>query len=204
MTETPILASASRVRGELLASAGLTVEQIASGVDEAALKPALAALDDEALALALADAKAGAVSTGHSDRLVIGADQILVLDGRRFDKPRDPVEAARHLAEFSGRTHRLVSAAVAMRGERRLWTHVAEVRLTMRRLTPEAIAAYLDRVGDAALASVGGYQLEGPGVQLFERVEGDFFTVLGLPLLPLLEFLRSQGLPEWAAPADRC
>ena len=196
--EPPILASASTVRARLLASAGVPVEQVASGVDEAPLKAALGRLDHDALALALAEAKAAAVAAARPGRLVLGADQLLVMGERRFDKPRDLRQAAAHLAAFSGREHELVTAAVALRDGAVLWKRAERARLTVRSLTPEAIDAYLATVGPAALASVGGYQLEGPGAQLFERVEGDFFTVLGLPLLPLLAFLRGEGAPAWA------
>ena len=196
--EPPILASASTVRARLLAAAGIEVQQMPSGADEEALKAELGGLDDESLALALAEAKAMTVSAAHPGRLVLGADQLLVMGGRRFDKPRDIGEAAAHLAAFSGRKHQLVTAAVALRGGTVLWRGAERARLAVRPLTPASIDAYLAVVGPAALDSVGAYQLEGPGAQLFERVEGDFFTVLGLPLLPLLEFLRGEGVPAWA------
>ena len=196
--EPPILASASAVRKRLLDAAGVRVDRIASAVDEESLKAGLEALDHDALALALAEAKAAAVSAAHPGRLVLGADQLLVLGDRRFDKPRDREEAAAHLAAFSGRVHELVTAAIAMRDGAVRWRRTERARLTVRPLSRAAIDAYLEIVGPAALESVGAYQLEGPGAQLFERVDGDFFTVLGLPLLPLLEFLRSEGVPEWA------
>lgn len=196
--EPPILASASAVRKRLLDAAGVRVDRIASAVDEESLKAGLKALDHDALALALAEAKAAAVSAAHPGRLVLGADQLLVLGDRRFDKPRDREEAAAHLAAFSGRVHELVTAAIAMRDGAVQWRRTERARLTVRPLSRAAIDAYLEIVGPAALESVGAYQLEGPGAQLFERVDGDFFTVLGLPLLPLLEFLRSEGVPEWA------
>ena len=196
--EPPVLASASAVRARLLAAAGVPVEQIASGVDEGAVKAACRGLDHESLALALAEAKAAAVSAARPGRLVLGADQLLVLEDRRFDKPRDLGEAARHLEAFSGRTHELVTAAIALRDGLVLWKRTERARLAVRVLTPSAIRAYLAVAGAAALDSVGAYQLEGPGAQLFERVEGDFFTILGLPLLPLLEFLRGEGVPVWA------
>ncbi len=198
MVEPPVLASASAVRARMLAAAGVPVEPIVSGVDEDAVKAARGHLGHDSLALALAEAKAAAVSAARPGRLVLGADQLLVLGDRRFDKPRDLEEAARHLAAFSGCTHELVTAAAALRDGVVLWAQTERARLAMRVLTPSAIEAYLAVVGDAALDSVGAYQLEGPGAQLFERVEGDFFTVLGLPLLPLLEFLRGEGAPAWA------
>ncbi|MYE00277.1 MAG: hypothetical protein F4Y03_03215 [Alphaproteobacteria bacterium] len=196
--EPPILASASAVRARLLAAAGVPVEQIGSGVDEESLKAELHGLGHDALALALAEAKAATVSGNYPGRLVLGADQLLVLGDRRFDKPHNREEAAGHLAAFAGRAHELVTAAVALKDGILLWKRAERARLAVRPLTPGAIDAYLEIVGPAALASVGAYQLEGPGAQLFERVEGDFFTVLGLPLLPLLEFLRGEGVPAWA------
>ncbi len=196
--ELPILASASAVRARLLAGAGVAVEQMASGVDEDVLKGKLAGLGHEALALALAEAKAAAVAAVRPGRLVLGADQLLVLEERRFDKPRSREEAADHLAAFSGREHCLVTAAAALRDGGVLWSRVEQARISVRRLTPAVIDAYLNAAGPEALASVGGYRFEGAGAQLFRRVEGDFFTVLGLPLLPLLEFLRSEGVPAWA------
>ena len=196
--EPPILASASAVRARLLAAAGVPIEQIGSDVDEDVLKEKFGKLDHDSLALVLAEAKAAAVSANNPGRLVIGADQILVMGNRRFDKPRDRDEAAAHLTAFAGREHELVTAAVALRDGAVLWKQAERAKLVMRCLTPEAIDAYLGIVGPAALASVGAYQMEGPGAQLFERVEGDFFTVLGLPLLPLLEFLRGEGIPAWA------
>ena len=196
--EPPILASASAVRARLLAAAGVPVEQTASGVNEEALKAELSGLDHESLALALAEAKAVTVSAEHPGRLVLGADQLLVMGDRRFDKPCDRDQAAAHLAAFSGRAHELVTAAVALRDGSVLWRRAERARICVRHLSAGTIDAYLDTVGPAALASVGAYQFEGPGAQLFERVEGDFFTVLGLPLLPLLQFLRGEGVPEWA------
>ena len=198
LAEPPILASASAVRARLLTAAGVRVEQIVSGVDEDAVKAEFAGPDHDSLAVALAEAKAAAVAAARPGRLVIGADQLLVMGDRRFDKPRDRGEAAAHLAAFSGRPHELVTAALAIRDGIVLWKRAERARLVMRHLTPAIINAYLAVVGEAALDSVGAYQLEGPGAQLFERVEGDFFTVLGLPLLPLLEFLRGEGAPVWA------
>lgn len=196
--DPPILASASAVRARLLAAAGIEVQQMASGVDEEALKAEFGGLDHESLAVTLAEAKAMTVSAAYPERLVLGADQLLVMGGRHFDKPRDMDEAAAHLSAFSGRAHELVTAAVALRGGCVLWRRAERARIHVRRLSGAAVRAYLEVVGPAALASVGAYQFEGPGAQLFERVEGDFFAVLGLPLLPLLEFLRSEGVPAWA------
>ena len=126
--------------------------------------------------------------------MVIGADQILDCDGTWFEKPASRAEAASHLKTLSGRTHRLISAVCMMRDGQGLWSHVDSARLTMRPLSEAFIADYLDRAGVSALESVGAYRLEGLGAQLFSEVDGDFFTVLGMPLFPLLAFLRRAGL----------
>lgn len=170
-----ILASASRIRRELLERAGVTVRVEAAAIDEAALK-------------------AMRISARHPDSLVIGADQMLDCDGVWFDKPGDLAEARAQLLALGGRTHRLVTAATIMRGSARLWHTVEVAQLTMRRFTAAFVEAYLGEAGDAVLHSVGAYQLEALGAQLFERIEGDFFTILGLPLLPVLGFLREQGV----------
>jgi septum formation protein len=191
-----ILASASPTRLDLLRRAGITVEAIGSGLDEAPLKQRLRASDTPAdgAALALAAAKAIAVAARHSGRLVIGADQILELDGAWLDKPGNPSAAARQIAQLAGRRHRLVSAVTAVRDGRELWHAVDQARLTMRPLDARTIDAYLAEAGPGILGSVGGYQIEGPGIRLFEAIDGDYFTILGLPLLPLLAFLRGAGL----------
>lgn len=191
-----VLASASRARYDVLTSAGLLVEAVASGVDEGAVKRRLApaAAGGVAVAQALADAKAAVVADQRPAAVVIGADQVLECEGRLFDKPADRCAAAAGLRSLRGRSHRLVSAvAVAEAGEVR-WRCVDRAVLTMRPFSDEFLERYLDRIGAAATASVGAYQLEGLGVQLFSRVEGDFFTVLGLPLLPLLGHLRDRGM----------
>jgi septum formation protein len=145
------------------------------------------------LAEALAELKARQVTSRHPGVIVLGGDQILECEGRRFDKPASPAEARRQLQDLAGRGHRLISTVVAFRDGQRLWHHAGEARLTMRRFSEDFLDAYLAAAGPAVLDSVGGYQLEGPGVQLFSKVEGDYFTILGLPLLPLFEFLRAQG-----------
>jgi len=192
---TIILASASLARRALLTAAGLEFLVDPAAVDEAALKASLAAegASPAETAEALAELKAGRVSPRHPGRFVIGADQILECGGASFDKPADRTAARRQLAMLRGRRHSLFSAAVAMRDGRRLWHHVGRADLTMRDFSDSFLESYLDRAGPAAMASVGGYQLEGLGAQLFTRVEGDYFTILGLPLLPLLEFLRGVG-----------
>ena len=191
-----ILASASRTRLELLERAGVAVTAEPAAVDETELKVVFQAegASAEACAEALAELKAMRISARHPTALVIGADQMLDCNGTWFDKPPDLDLARAHLQALSGKSHRLVTAAVAVRDSERLWHTIMAAKLTMRRLSDGFIDDYLQRIGPAALSSVGAYQLEGLGAQLFERVEGDFFTVLGLPLLPLLSFLRGQGV----------
>jgi septum formation protein len=191
-----ILASASTSRRSLLANAGVMVEAIATAVDEESAKASLraAAATPDQIADTLAEMKAARVSAKHPDAMVIGADQVLALEGAVYDKPADRDRARAHLAALQGRSHVLVTSAVVMRGGQRIWGHTDRATLHMRPLSDETIDLYLDAVGDRALESVGAYQLEGLGAHLFTRVEGDFFTILGLPLLPLLGFLRQHGL----------
>ncbi|MBT3932230.1 MAG: septum formation protein Maf [Rhodospirillaceae bacterium] len=191
-----ILASASRARLAILRGAGLRLEAMPAPIDEEAAKESLRAegADAESLAAALAELKAVAVSSRHADALVIGGDQVLELDGTLFDKPPDRPAAREQLLALRGRTHRLVSAAVLARGGARIWHAADSVHLTMRDFSEDFLDAYLDAAGESVCESVGAYRLEGTGVQLFDRIEGDYFTVLGLPLLPLLEVLRTQGV----------
>jgi septum formation protein len=190
-----VLASQSAVRRKLLENAGLAVEALPARVDEDEIKLAMreAGAPVEDAAVKLAEAKARRIGEKIPDAIVLGCDQMLECDGVWFDKPSDRAHAAAHLRALAGKTHRLVSAVVAHRNMARIWHHVDSARLSMRPLTDAFIATYLDRAGEAALGSVGAYQLEGLGAQLFTRVEGDYFTVLGLPLLPLLGFLRANG-----------
>jgi septum formation protein len=165
-------------------------------VDEAELKLAAQAEGITAgeAALLLAAAKAERVARRDPPALVIGCDQLLVCEGRWFDKPEDMAGAAEHLRALSGHDHVLETATVAWRGGRQIWQHLERPRLTMRHLSEPFIAAYLALEGDAVLGSVGAYRLEGPGVQLFNRIEGEHSAILGLPLLPLLGFLRQHGV----------
>jgi septum formation protein len=190
-----ILASGSQARLTLLRQAGLTVEAIAPLVDEQEMKVAFQAerAPAEACAEALAELKAVRISQRHPGVLVIGADQMLDCNGVWFDKPVDQAHARAHLQALRGRTHRLVTAAVVALNGVHLWHTIDTAKLTMRPFGDAFLDAYLHRVGPAVRSSVGAYHLEGLGVQLFSRVEGDFFTILGLPLLPLLGFLRDQG-----------
>jgi len=193
---TVVLASASTARAALLEQAGLEVVREPAGVDEAAVKAPFRqeGFDAASCATALAEAKATRVSERHRDALVIGADQILVHDERWLDKPRDRTEARAQLADLRGSRHELVTGVVVAKNGATLWRHSDRAFLYMRAFSDEFLAAYLDTVGDAVLASVGAYQLEGVGAQLFARIEGDYFSILGLPLLPLLEFLREHGV----------
>lgn len=196
--ETPhlILASASPSRAAVLRQAGLAALSEPALVDEREIKMSLQAegAATPQVAETLAELKAQKVSRRRPGAFVIGADQMLECEGVWFDKPADLGEAGGHLRSLSGKTHRLVSAVCVVRDGTRLWHHTAEARLTMRPLSEDFIAAYLAAVGPAALTSVGAYQLEGMGAQLFTRVEGDFFTILGVPLLPLMDFLRNHGV----------
>jgi septum formation protein len=191
-----VLASASVVRRTMLENAGVSVIVDAGQVDEEEIKRAMKAAGAPAQAVAekLAELKAQRVAGRHPGALVIGADQMLDCNGVWFEKPADRTHAAAHLAALAGKTHRLISAAVVVRNGAPIWRQVGVAHLAMRPLSAEFIEAYLDAMGDRALASVGAYQLEGLGAQLFQRVEGDYFTVLGLPLLPLLGFLREHGV----------
>ncbi|NVK33577.1 MAG: Maf-like protein [Rhodobacteraceae bacterium] len=193
-----VLASGSRIRAELLQNAGLKIDIDPASVDERAIEAPLieAGVSPEDHASVLAEAKALNVAARRPDDLVIGADQVLAFDGRRYTKPEDMTAARRQLLEFSGKTHELLSAVVITQKDQTIWRHVSTARLTMRDLTPEFIGRYLSAAGESALSSVGAYQLEGLGVQLFEKIEGDYFTILGLPLLPLLAQLRSMEILE--------
>jgi septum formation protein len=196
-----VLASASAARAGLLRAAGLRFTVQAAAIDETAVKQAAAAdrLTDDGTALLLAELKAARVAARPADDrapddMIIGCDQLLVCEGRRFDKPGDQAEAREQLQGLRGHTHILFSAVVCLRGGQRVWHHVARPRLAMRDMSDDFIDAYLAAEGDAVLACVGAYRLEGLGVQLFDRVEGEHAAILGLPLLPLLGFLRQHGV----------
>jgi septum formation protein len=195
---TLILASGSRTRQSLLANAGLDFEVVPADIDERAAEAPLreAGAAPEDLALALAMTKAVSVSERRPGDLVIGADQVLDLDGERLTKPENMEAARRQLLSLSGRTHQLHAAIACARGGEVIWEHLETASLTVRKLEPGFVGRHLARAGPAVLGSVGAYQLEGPGIQLFERIEGEYFTILGLPLLPLLAFLRSEGFVE--------
>ena len=190
-----VLASASPTRIALLRNAGIEFTAVAAQIDERAIEAALAASarPPAEIAAALAEAKALSVAASRAGALVIGADQVLSADGRAWHKPSSIGEARDQLIALSGRTHELHSAIAVAREGTIGWRHSETVRLTMRPLTAGFIDDYLSRVGREALRSVGSYQIEGPGIQLFERIAGDYFAILGLPLLPLLAYLRNAG-----------
>ena len=193
-----VLASASRARREVLAAAGVAFTVDAADVDEPAIRKEILArgakFDAAAIAQVLARAKAENVSSRHEGALIIGADQVLALGGELLTKPKDVADARAALNKLRGKTHELHSAvAFAMDGAI-VWSHVATARLTMRTFSDAFLDDYLVRAGDRITQSVGAYELEGLGVQLFERIEGDYFTILGLPLLPVLNELRERGM----------
>lgn len=187
-----ILASTSAIRRQMLRAAGVEHDAVGSGVVEESIKAASA--DAAALATELAQAKALSVSRTSSDAWVIGSDSLVSVDGRRFDKPADRAQAAEHLRFFSGKTMQLTSAAALARKGRVDWSHAGTASLEVRPLSDAFIESYLDSEWPEVAYCVGVFRLEGPGVQLFERIAGDHFTILGMPLLPLLGALRHRGL----------
>jgi septum formation protein len=189
---TLVLASSSAIRRAMLEAAGVEFDVGLPQIDEAALKAGALLTDD--LAADLAQAKALSVSAGRSGDWVIGSDSVIEVQGRLFDKPADRSQAAEHLQFFSGKTIQLTSAVALARDNAVDWTHAQTATLEVRPLSDEFIAGYLDREWPAVSHCVGVFRLEGPGVQLFERIDGDHFTILGMPLLPLLGALRERGL----------
>jgi nucleoside triphosphate pyrophosphatase len=193
--KTPLmLASQSRARQALLANAGIGFEVVTTEIDERAVQQASGLSAPGEIASLLAREKALAVAARQPGKFVIGADQTLALGERLFSKPAGRAQAAEQLRALAGQRHELHSAVAVARDGKILFEAVAIAGMTMRRLGEAEIDVYLDEAGDAVTSSVGAYQLEGLGVHLFERIEGDHFTILGLPLLPLLAFLRSERL----------
>ena len=188
-----ILASQSGSRKAMLTAAGIPFHAIPAALDERALEAGLAGQPPEQVAQELARAKALAVSAKRPEALVLGSDSLVTVDGRRFDKPASPDQAAEHLRFFSGREMQLHSAAALARKGAVIWSHAAMARLQVRELSEEFIASYLAAEWEEVRHCVGVFRIEALGVQLFERIEGDQFTVLGLPLLPVLGALRDLG-----------
>jgi septum formation protein len=193
-----LLASASPYRRKMLQDAGLSFDVVTASVDEAALKREFLARTPKpsagAIASALAQAKAEAVSRTRRDALVIGADQVLIAGDDLLDKPGSAAAARAQLARLRGKTHRLISAVSLAQAGAALWTHVDEANLTMRAFSDTFLDGYVAEAGERLAGIVGAYEIEGRGIQLFERVEGDHFTIIGLPLVPLLAELRSRGV----------
>jgi septum formation protein len=188
-----VLASRSEARRALLSAAGIPIEVQAADIDERKLETEAASLGPSAIAGLLARKKATAVERHRPGRLVLAADQMLALDGRRFAKPANREAARAQLRALSGRTHELHSAVAFVHNTAVVFEHVEVARLTMRALSDQFLDRYLDAAGRAVMQSVGAYQIEGLGIQLFDRLEGDYFTVLGLPLIAVLDFLRRRG-----------
>lgn len=191
-----VLASASGVRDELLRRAGVDISVDPARIDEAAVKASLlaAGAPPRDVADKLAELKALRVGARHETALVLGADQVLVHRGEILDKPATLIEARAHLERLRGEQHDLLSAAVIVLQGAPVWRHIGAARLTMRHFSQVFLDSYLEQVGEQALTSVGAYQLERLGAQLFARVDGDYFTVLGLPLLEILGFLRAREI----------
>ena len=195
MTLRLILASSSQIRASLLRNAGLSPEIRPARIDEEALRIGLEAEGavPRDLADALAEMKARKISASYPDAMVIGCDQVLDLNGVVFAKPADPMQAREQIRALSGQTHRLSSAIVVCKGTEPVWRHTGTARLTMRPVSPTYLDSYVDRNWDSIRHSVGAYKLEEEGVRLFSHIEGDHFTILGLPLIPLLTWLGIRG-----------
>ncbi|MFO6431208.1 Maf family nucleotide pyrophosphatase [Erythrobacter sp. W302b] len=194
MSKRLILASKSASRRAMLDAARVAYESIPADIDERAVEAELQGAAPAEVAEALAVAKAAAVAALHPEALVLGSDSLVVAAGRRFDKPRSAEEAAEHLRFFSGKVMELHSAAALVRAAGCEWSHASIARLHVRELSEEFIAHYLALEWPAISHTVGAFRIEGPGVQLFDAIEGDQFTVLGMPLLPLLAALREEGV----------
>ncbi|MEH6725014.1 MAG: Maf family nucleotide pyrophosphatase [Hyphomicrobiales bacterium] len=204
MTELPygefqtaplVLASQSPVRASLLRDAGLKITTTSAAIDERVVEAAMGSdVNGEDLAQVLAEAKAGDVSPRFADTMIIGADQTLTCEGQTLHKADSDEDLRRKLLWLSGRTHTLHAAIAVVRNGETIWRHTDQAQMRMRKLSPEFIGRYVAETLPESLCSVGGYQLEGIGSQLFEQIEGDYFTILGLPLLPLLAWLRAENV----------
>lgn len=191
-----ILASASKIRAQLLEAAGLAFIVEPPGLDEGAMRQAVSgekSLEPYDVAELLARAKAEAVSDVAKSAFVVGGDQVLAIQDRILAKPGSMEDARKQLLELSGKTHTLHTSVVVAKDGEAIWAHTEAATLVMRKLTPQFVGRYLAAAGEAVLSSVGAYQIESIGIQLFERIEGDYFSILGLPLLPLLDTLRREG-----------
>ncbi|MEL6829108.1 MAG: Maf family protein [Pseudomonadota bacterium] len=190
-----VLASGSASRRALMRGAGVICESVNPNVDEDSAKASMrkegVSIADQAMALA--EMKALKISRQRPG-LIIGGDQMLALEGEALDKPKDMVEARSHLRRLSGRPHTLETAIIVAENGQPVWRHLARPKLSVRPLSEAFIESYLERCGDAILSTVGAYQLEGMGAQIFSKIEGDYFSILGLPLLPLLDYLRVRGV----------
>nr|WP_306263532.1 Maf family protein [Pararhizobium sp. IMCC3301] len=190
-----VLASKSPARAGLLRAAGLKITTAEADIDERSVEAAVGSdLEGEDLALILAQAKAANVAPQFADTHIIGADQTLTCEGRIIHKAEDDQDLRKKLLWLSGRTHTLSAALVVVYNGETVWQHTSQAHMTMRILTPEFVGRYVAATRPDSLDSVGGYQLEGPGSQLFDSIDGDYFTILGLPLLPLLAWLRSEKI----------
>lgn len=194
MADELILASLSPVRAQLIRNAGLAIKVEGAAVDEREIEKMSGDLPPDKLAQRLAEEKSHEVSVRFPHALVIGCDQILELEGKVLHKPATMQEACRRLLALSGKTHYLHSAVALFKNGGRIWSHVAKAKMTVRQLDPGYVGRHLARVGTDVLKSVGVYQIEGEGIQLFDSIEGDYFTVTGLPLLPLLAAFRRLGV----------
>jgi nucleoside triphosphate pyrophosphatase len=191
--ESLVLASKSEIRHQILVASGIPVEVRPAAIDERSIERDAGLASAADVARLLAAAKAKAVGEAMPGRLVLGADQTLGFNGRIFSKPADRAAARAQLGQLRGSAHELHSAIAVVQDRDVLFEHVSSAQLTMRAFSDAFLERYLDTVGPAALQSVGSYQLEAAGIHLFERIDGDHFTILGLPLLPLLRFLRTRG-----------
>jgi septum formation protein len=189
-----ILASTSRIRGKILSAAGIKFSVLNSELDEEKAKSSLAELSPLKISLELAKLKSEKTSRQHPNAMTIGADQVLGFENEIFNKPVSRADAEKQLSMLRSATHTLYSAVSCAVAGTEVWSHCSEAQLTMRDFTPEFLSSYLDSSPADYLSSVGAYKLEEAGIQLFEKIEGDYFTILGLPILPLLGFLRQRGI----------